>query len=76
MGPPELCGACQWLVGFLELSRSKMEECPKPGPRSPRAANTRGSRGLARPLLAKSKGAEIGSGGWASSHPGREGWGV
>ena len=30
MGPLELCGACQWLVGFLELSRSKMEGCPKP----------------------------------------------
>ena len=29
-GPPELCGACQWLVGFWELSRSKMEGCPKP----------------------------------------------
>ena len=24
MGPPELCGAGQWLVGFLELSRSKI----------------------------------------------------
>ena len=30
MGPPELCGACQWLVGFLELARRKTEGCPKP----------------------------------------------
>ena len=63
MGPPELCGACQWLVGFLELSRSK--RCPKPsiatlepnihyGSGRPRPAKTLGgSRGLGR------KGAEI-----------------
>ena len=59
-----------WLVGFLELSRSKMEGYQKPsiaiqktqhvhygsGQTPPKTLKR--SRGLGRPLLAKSKGAE------------------
>ena len=62
MGPPSFVEPV-WLVGFLELSRSKMEGCPKPSIANPTfsahaAQNAGGSRGLGRPLLAKSKGAE------------------
>ena len=57
MGPPELCGACQRLVGFLELSRNwrgaQNRQMFSAGPRPTQPKTLGGSRGLGRPLLTR-----------------------